>query len=587
MYVFLRCTLLLVSALLLACSSKEEASVPTIAVAPPVELAIVADAVYTNGKIYTVNEAQPWANALALKDGEFIAVGSVDEIEAFVGKDTAITDLGGRLLLPGFIDVHVHPLGVATGWANLKITDPTNVEAILASVKAYAEANPDAEMIRGEPWNLGVFPNDSPRKELLDEIAPDIPVYFVSQTGHSGWANSKALEMAGITGETPITATFIFDTDSETGEPSGTVREFGMGAIEQILPATPTERYAPVLGDILREFNRYGFTTLKPAEGEKPWLEGAVHLESQGGLTTRLFPAWHWRTHYSTAVPEAEDDLIANWEKYKTDLIYPRYVKVFYDGGPDSYTALLLEDYVGRPGFKGQSNRTREEFIEVFSKFNAEGMGLLVHVLGDGGARELAEVFAEVRKRNGDNGNHLHFSHAWMADQVAFEGLAQLSDACVDFSPVLSYPAEEIIGSFVPPLGNERYQKFFNVRAAIESGVSVGFGSDWASALIPEPNAFHQMQAWITRVDPQDPASGALNPDQGIKLEQAVRGFTQGGADCLGFGWEDRLGSIEVGKLADFVVVDRNIFEKPIEKLHQTQVDLTVMNGELVYDRRD
>jgi len=164
------------------------------------------------------------------------------------------------------------------------------------------------------------------------------------------------------------------------------------------------------------------------------------------------------------------------------------------------------------------------------------------------------------------------------------ERLAQVKDAFIDFSPALSYPAPEITGSFVPPVGEERYQAFFNVRSAFESGIPVGFGSDWASALIPDPNGFHQMQSWITRQDPQDPSSGTLNADQAITLEQAVRGFTMGGAECLGFDWPEELGSIEVGKLADFIVLDRHIFDSPIEQLYQTKVERTVLGGTVVYD---
>jgi predicted amidohydrolase YtcJ len=277
--------------------------------------------------------------------------------------------------------------------------------------------------------------------------------------------------------------------------------------------------------------------------------------------------------------------LISRWSEFETELIYPRYVKIYYDTSPDSYTALLLEDYVGRPGFKGQSNLPKEEFLEAITEFNANGVGVLVHVLGDGGARELVDVFAKVRETNGDNGVPMHFSHAWMAHSEDIQRLSEVKGVSIDFSPALNYPAAEIMGSMVPPLGEERYQKFFNVRSAFETGMPVGFGSDWASALIPDPNGFHQMQSWVTRLNPEDPSSGTLNVDQAITLEQAIRGFTLGGAECLGFGWEDKLGSIEEGKLADFIVIDRNVFEIPIAELYQTQVERTVLGGSVVYDR--
>ncbi|MCZ6888425.1 MAG: amidohydrolase family protein, partial [Gammaproteobacteria bacterium] len=389
------------------------------------------------------------------------------------------------------------------------------------------------------------------------------------------------------TKQTPMTSKIVFDTDPDTGEPSGTVREFAMGLVEKVLPPTPVVQFATSLQAILGDFNSYGFTALKPAEGARNWMEGVAHLDAQDGLTMRLFPAWDWHTSISLASTNEEaDELISQWSEFESPLIYPRYVKMYYDTSPDSYTALLLEDYVGRPGFKGHTNLTKQEFLQAIANFNADGIGVLVHVLGDGGARELVDVFTEVPERNGDNGVLLHFSHAWMAHPDDIQRLSKINGTCIDFSPALNYPAPAIIGSMVPPLGEERYQKFFNVRSAFETGMPVAFGSDWASALIPDPNGFHQMQSWITRQDPQDPSSGTLNADQAITLEQAIRGFTVGGAACLGFGWPDKIGSIEKGKLADFIVLDQNIFDIPITELYLTRVERTVLGGDVVYTKK-
>ena len=197
-----------------------------------------ADTVYTNGKIYTVKQQQPWAEAIAIKDGEFIKVGSADDVKAHIGDDTAVVDLGGKFVMPGFIDAHTHALNGADDMANLHIQQPGDKDAILAEIKAYSDANPDIEVIRGSAWNLGVFPNDSPRKELLDEIVLDKPVFLYSQSGHSAWLNSKGLEVAGITKDTPVTATFIYSKDPDTGEPTGRIDEYAMGHVEKIFPKT-------------------------------------------------------------------------------------------------------------------------------------------------------------------------------------------------------------------------------------------------------------------------------------------------------------------------------------------------------------
>jgi predicted amidohydrolase YtcJ len=550
-----------------------------------------ADVVYVNGKIYTVDQAQPWAEALAVNNGVFEVVGSNKAALAAAGKSTKVVDLNGAFLMPGLMDVHNHPLTTGIDWSNLSIENPDDADAIIAQLKAFAEANPDLPVIRGGSWNLGVFDGDSPPKELLDAVVSDRPVYLISQTGHSAWVNSKALEMAGINKETPQTDTFIFDTDPETGEPSGTVREFGMGAVVQALPPLDPEPIANAQARIYAEFNSFGFTSIKPAEGDAVVIEASNILDRRGDLTLRLFPSWDWRSHYMPVSLDKQRKAIANWKSYETDMVKPSAVKMFFDGGPDSYTAYLLEDYVGRPGYRGQPNRPLEEVEKEIIGFNQDGLGVIVHVLGDAGGRELVNVFSRVRQQVGPEGPLLHFSHAWMTRPVDFKPLAETEGVCVDFSPALSYPHPAIEGSMAPPIG-ERYQSFFNVRAAFEAfgaandeGAPIGFGSDWPSALIPDPDGFHQIQSWITRIDPDNPASGALNPKQAISLEQALYGFTQGSAHCLGRGWEDKVGSITPGKYADFIVLDRNPFDVPISNLHKTKVTRTVVGGDVVYDR--
>jgi predicted amidohydrolase YtcJ len=544
-----------------------------------------ADTVYTNGKIYTVDENQPWAAAVAIKDGKFVVVGSIADVEAVTGDNTEIIDLTGRMVMPGMIDVHVHTLDKAMSAAFLDIQSPFDVDALSAEIKNYAEQNPDLPYIRGEIWGLGIFENDSPLKELLDELVPDRPAYFYSQTAHSAWVNSKALELLGITADTPQTNKFMFDTDPESGEPSGLIREYVMAAMEQALEPVKKEAYAPALQGMLERFVEAGVTSLKNAGAEVAWLEGAMLLEQQGGLDVRLFPSWFYKSHLSGMGDDEMKEVFPRWEDYKTDFIYPRYVKMFFDGSPDSYSALMYEDYEGRPGFKGSTHFPVDVFVQEFTEINALGLGLIVHVFGDASGGELVNAFTKVREINGDNGIPLHYSHALLAAPKDLERLAQISDVCVDFSPVLAFPHASMRRTFGAPIGEERYQSMFNVRSAVDAGIPVALASDWPSTLNPSPNGFHDIQAWVTRTDPYKPDSGALNADQAITLEEAIRGVTLGGAECLGFGWDDKLGSIEVGKFADFIVIDRNLFEIPIAELYQTIVQQTYLNGTLVYDQ--
>ena len=192
-------------------------------------------------------------------------------------------------------------------------------------------------------------------------------------------------------------------------------------------------------------------------------------------------------------------------------------MKIFADGSPDSYTSLLYEDYVERPGFKGTTHRSKEALLKAITGFNTQGLGVIIHTLGDATGGQVVDVFAEVSGQEGFNEKAvLHFSHAWMTTPSDLERLSKLNGVSIDFSPVLNYRHPTTEGTFVPPIGEERYQKFFNVRSAIEAGLPVGFGSDFPSMLSPDINGFHQMQAWITRVDPEVPDSKPLNPSQTV-----------------------------------------------------------------------
>ncbi len=544
-----------------------------------------ADTIVTNGKIYTVHESQPWVEAIAIRDGKFLKAGSNDEIEALVGKNTRIIDLKGRFAMPGIIDAHNHALNGADDKANLFIKEPDKVETILEELKTYASLNPDLEIIRGGPWNLGVFPDDNPPKELLDEIVSDRPVYLISQSGHSAWLNSKAFELVGIDKNTPVTDKFIYAKDDITGEPTGRIDEYAMAHVEAIIPKTSPERLASGIKQIQKLHNSYGITFVKLAEGRENWANGALKLADQGELSLRMIISWDWGSHMSPHSAEQAEKFALSWKDKTTDMIDGRSIKIFYDGALDSYTALLLEDYEGKPGFKGTAHHPKESFQQAIKRINKNGIGVIVHVMGDGSARELVDIFESISSETSTNGPVLHMSHCVMALPEDLGRLSLIPNACVDFSPALGVDVPELATLFKDPIGDHRYQNQLNVKAAINANVPVGFGSDWPSSIIPEPNSFWYMQTWITRKLPGVSSAATHNIKQAISLEQAVKAYTLGSAQCLGFDWAEKVGSIEEGKLADFIVLDQNLFEIPVDDIYKTQVELTFVGGQLVFDR--
>lgn len=574
------CSLIVIATVLSACSESEQPDLGSSNEA----LVDVADAVYTNGRIYTVNESQAWAEAVAVLDGEFLVVGSNTDVEAVIGENTEVTDLGGRMAMPGLIDPHVHVLGASIGKANLYISNPNDKNAMLSEIKAFADSNPDLPYIRGESWNLGVFEDNSPRKEWLDEIVPDRPVYFYSQTGHEAWVNSATIELIGLADREQDNR-HVWEVDPETGEPTGTIKEYTMSLVETALGATDPVRLATEIAAMIDVFNSQGFTSLKEAGAEVWNVEAANLLDNRGELTARLFPAWFHLGHTGAMSAEESRAVAARWEDYRTPMVYPRYAKMYADGSSSSHTSLLQEDYSDRPGFKGVTSFSLVQLIDDFSYFNGLGLGMIVHVYGDGTSDTVIEAFEAVRKENGDNGAPLHFSHSFMTTPEQIDRLAEIPDISMDFI-ALQYPHPAIVGSFVPSIGEERYQRWINARHAAEANIPFSFGSDWPASLSPVLNGFFVMQGFVTRSDPANPDSGTLNEDQAITLEQAVYGYTQGAAHALGFDWPDKLGSIEEGKLADFIVIDRNIFEIPIETLKDTQIEKTVVGGKIVFERK-
>ena len=394
-----------------------------------------ADTIYTNGKIYTVNEAQPWADAVAIKDGKFIKVGSTAEVEALQGENTKVVNLDGRMAMPGLVDTHNHLTGASVSKANLSLSNPNDKEAMLADIKEFAEANPGLPVIRGEAWNMGVFPGDSPTKDLLDAIVPDRPVYLLSQTGHEAWVNSKMLEMIGIDAKSEQTSKLKWDVDPKTNEPTGNVREYLLSMIEQVLDPINPKRMAPAIESNLKAFNENGFTSLKLAEAEVPWVESLNLLDKQGKLTVRMFPSWLHQSHMAAMSAEESREIATHWEDYKTDMVYPRYIKMTFDGGPNSRTVLLFDEYTDKPGFMGTTTVTTDEIVEDMTYFNSLGMGMIVHAMGDATGSELVSAFERVRETNGDNGIPLHLSHALMTQPEDINRLSKISDVAIDLLP--------------------------------------------------------------------------------------------------------------------------------------------------------
>lgn len=550
----------------------------------------VADVVYRNGRIYTVDTAQPWAESLAVKDGRFLAIGGDSDVGAVVVDSTEVVDLGGAFVMPGIVDMHAHPFtGVDLGTGSVNLTQPGDLDAVLADVAAYEATHPDKDVILGGNWLIGgaLDDNDSPDKKLLDAVVADKPVFLLSQSGHSAWVNSAALELAGIDAGFVNSDAYIFDRYPGSNEPSGTVRESAMVLIMNCLHYLAPEEFKDLFAKEIERYSKYGVTAIQPAEGYPSAYRGAALLEAEGRLDVRLFPAGDWLTSQLRVLDDKQTTaFIDDWESYQTEQIRPHYVKIFADGAADSHTLLMKEPYADDPGNVGAMYLPFEDYREAILDLFSRGITVHVHAMGDGTIEKLADIFEEAERTYPDSPALLHLGHAVSFDAAEIERLAALEHVTVNFSPMLAVPHEQLDLFLKTPLGEERHQQIYPVRSTIEAGLRVGFGSDFPSSLVPEPDQFWYLEGWVTRALPGERERGTVNADEAISIEQAIRGFTLGGAEALGSGYADEFGSIEVGKSADFIVLTRNLVEIPASEIHEARVDRTVFCGRTVFDRR-
>ena len=534
-----------------------------------------ADTVYHTGRIYTVNPDQPWAQAIAVRNGKILFVGSDDGVRSYIGPKTAVHDLRGRLMLPAFQDSHIHPIDSAIEAAACELNGLDDIALYRSRISEYAAANPDVPWILGGGWSMAVFgPGASPSRKILDELVADRPVYLRSQDGHSGWANSVALEIAGITKDTPSPSDGIIDRDPETGELVGSLQEGAMTLVERHLPETTLEGRIKGLEYARDMLHGYGITSIQDAYAFEDDLEAYSKLDASGDLNLRVVAALWWaREQTEEQIPH----LLELRKKFTKGHVRATSVKIMQDGVMENYTAVMLEPYLTEDGTRGIPMVEPELLKEAVSLLDAQGFQVHFHAIGDGAIRQSLDAIEEARNRNGDLEHRHHIAHLQIIDPEDIPRFAELK-VVANFQPVWAYADEYIVDLTLPFISEDRAQWMYPIKSVIDSGGRVAFGSDWS---VSTANPFPQIETAITRVDAESHDTDVLNPEQRITLEQAIEAFTINAAFVNNH--EESTGSIETGKLADLIVVDRNLFEiEPIE-ISDAKVVLTLFEGTAVY----
>ena len=548
---------------------------------PPGE---VADAVYTNGRIYTVDKDQPWAEALAVKDGRLLVVGSVADVEAVIGDGTEVVDLGGRFVMPGINDLHHHGIDISTTAMDpdaLAIAEEAKAspEAIVAAVKEFADAHPDLPLIYAEDFPDGMFPGNNGPKELLDEASRDRPIMILSSGGHAFWGNSKALEAAGITADTPDPEYGVIGRKPGSREPIGGVHESAMQLFWALKNRPSKDSIAAGIRHHVARINGLGVTAVRIAGITQDHLDMTLAADEAGELTAYHSLAFHWRTSY---IAQRDPDLdlirqqILDSKNIATENVSAGAVKYYADGAPASKTSFLLEDYENDPGNRSKLQMDEDLFQEEFAFWTENGITTMTHVTGDAAARAVIEAVEAAQEKHGKNGVRHHMSHTVMVDPSDLPRLHPLG-MVVDVSPCVAAPMT-FHDAYKHHYG-ERHEQFFPSRGLIDAGAKFMVASDFP---VGPDNPWSNIEVWTTRMNAWGEAPGTLGAHSAISLEEALEAATLTGA--YGLYMEDEFGSLEAGKRATFIVLNHNLFEIPPADLSETEVLQTYFNGRLVHD---
>jgi predicted amidohydrolase YtcJ len=546
---------------------------------------IMSNLVLRNGAIYTVDKARRWAQALAVADGKIAYVGSDAGVEPYIEPSSEVIDLEGRMALPGFIDAHAHPS------ANVELTAGVNLhglgsrEAYEAAIAEFVRRHPDAEVLRGSGWDNTVFPIVGPDKAILDAIVPDRPVALFSSDGHSVWANSLALEQAGITADTPNPPGGIIERSPATGAPTGTLRESVGDMVMHALPDYTPEEYQDGLIAYQEMAARIGITTAYDAMLEPQTIRAYETLEADGRLRMRFRGG-------VLITPEGGPGQVAAAVEAQARHTHPYFQihagKLFIDGVVEGGTAFLLEPYANIPESCGEPIWSPGGLKAIVAELDAAGLQVHVHAIGDAAVRVTLDALAHARAVNGERDSRHALTHLQL---VAPEDLAR-------FAPLgavaVLQPFWFVVGDYywkleVPCLGKERTDREYPMQSFIESGAVVACASDYPVTVPCDP--LIGIQVGVNRsevgatIDPDasipSGGKGVLGSAERGSLADLIAGFTLHGAYANFM--ESEVGSLEVGKQADIVVLDKNLFEIPTTDIAGTRVLMTLVDGEVVY----
>ncbi|MEU9346132.1 amidohydrolase [Streptomyces sp. NPDC048278] len=541
-----------------------------------------ADLLFTGGPVLTPEG--PAATAVAVTGERITAVGSAGELRELAGPRTEVVDLAGRLLLPGFQDAHVHPVPAGLELAQCDLTGLLTAEATVAAVHAYAAAHPERPWILGGGWSMEAFEGGTPAKELLDAVVPDRPVYLPNRDHHGAWVNSRALELAGIGRDTPDPADGRIERDA-SGAPSGTLQEGAMQLVGRLAPpAGPADRLAALL-DAQRHLHALGITAWQDALigdflGMDDPSSAYLAAARDGSLTARVVGALWWdRERGAEQIPELVEKRAASTHgRFRAGT-----VKLMLDGVAENGTAALLDPYLDPCGCatrnRGKSFIDPGQLPKYVTELDALGFQCHFHALGDRAVRDALDAVEAARAANGMSDTRPHLAHLQVVHPADIPRFARLG-ATANIQPLWAAHEPQMDELTIPFLGAERAGWQYPFGSLLRSGARLAAGSDWP---VSSPDPLQGIHVAVNRVEPDGDAPVFL-PEERLGLAAAISAYTAGSAYVNHL---DDTGRVAVGALADLVVLDRDPFAGPPERIADTRVAHTYVGGARVYSAQE
>jgi len=533
-----------------------------------------ADLVLRHGSVYVGDAAGTRAESLAIRGGVIAYVGDERGVEAFIGPDTRVHELAGKLVLPGFHDAHVHPLAAGLEALRCRLGGITELGKLEARIRECAAAQATRAWVEGGGWELPVFPNASPSKELLDRWVPDRPALFGSADGHSAWANSRALAAAGITRATRDPANGRIESDPRTGEPSGTLREAAIALVAHAAPQPTAEELSAGLRRGLEELAKVGVVCAHEANATPAYWDAYLAWESSGARGPRVRAALALPADYAAVDPLPAFD--AARKRAHGERLRAHAVKLFLDGVIEAQTAALLEPYVGSDD-RGPANFTPEALDALVGRLDAAGLQVHMHAIGDRAARMGLDAVARARAANGARDARHTIAHLEVVsadDLPRFAPLGVVPNVQALWAQADPYITELTI----PKLGDTRSLDLYPIGSLFAESPVVAAGSDWP---VTSANPLAAIEVGVTRRAEDSGTGPGWLPEQRASLVQMIAAYTRGGA-WLDFEERER-GTLEAGKRADLVVLDRDPFALSPEQISDARVLETIADGETIW----